>query len=288
MRTLILRLSFALCGAAAGCSSVYYAGMESIGFPKRDILRTRVERARDAQQDVKEQFSSALERFRATVRVEAGELERRYDTLNAELDRSAARAEALETRIDELEDVAEALFDEWEDELDQYKRSDLRRSSAQRLRETRRRYTPMMAAMRRAHARVERVLDAFRDVVLALKHQLNAHAVSALQGELDGVEREVEALVSAMNASMQEAERFLQSLEADPATAREDDRAEARPGLGWTHRSVGAHTGLQVHSNGFHVPSSAPSSTGSRNVFVAWVTSSSVGHLSWSSPAIAL
>jgi ElaB/YqjD/DUF883 family membrane-anchored ribosome-binding protein len=204
-----------LLGMSSGCSTVYYAGMEKIGFPKRDILQKRVERARDAQEDVKEQFSSALERFRATVHVQGGELEERYDTLNAELEDSQQRADALQERIDELEDVAEALFDEWENELDQYKRADLRRGSERRLRETRRRYSPMMAAMRRAHGRVERVLESFRDVVLALKHQLNARAVEALKGELDGVQREVDALIAAMNASIQQAGKFLDSLEGD-------------------------------------------------------------------------
>jgi hypothetical protein len=213
MRTLLVSLALAWLLLLSGCSSVYYAGMEQMGIPKRDILHKRVERARDAQEDVKQQFGSALERFRVTVRINGGDLEQRYDTLRAELERSEGRSEALEHRIDELEDVAEALFAEWEDELDQYKQPELRRSSERRLRETRRRYTPMMAAMRRAHTRVERVLDSLRDVVLALKHQLNAHAVGALQGELDGIEREVAALVTAMNASIQQAGHFLEALD---------------------------------------------------------------------------
>jgi flagellar motility protein MotE (MotC chaperone) len=120
MRALLVPVAIAWLLLLSGCSSVYYAGMEKMGIPKRDILHKRVERARDAQQDVKQQFGSALERFRATVRVNGGDLEKRYDILRAELERSERRSDALEHRIDELEDVADALFDEWEDELDQY------------------------------------------------------------------------------------------------------------------------------------------------------------------------
>lgn len=198
---------------ASGCTRVYYAGLEKIGIPKRDLLERRVEHARDAQEDVKKQFSSALDRFRATVHVEGGELEERYDALRAELKDSEERADTLEKRIEDVEDVAEALFDEWEEELGQYKRPELRAASARRLEETKRSYAPMMASMKRAHKRVEPVLDALRDVVLALKHQLNARAVASLQGELDGVEREVEALVKAMNQSIDQAGKFLSTLQ---------------------------------------------------------------------------
>jgi len=192
---------------------MYYAGLERIGVPKRDLLSRRVEHARDAQQDVKKQFSSALERFRATVQVEGGELEQRYDALREELDKSESRSKKLEERIDEVEDVAEALFEEWEDELEQYKRPELRAESERQLRETQRSYKPMMRAMRRAQQSVEPVLDAFRDVVLALKHQLNARAIESVRGELAGVEREVEALVREMNLAIGEASRFLGTLE---------------------------------------------------------------------------
>jgi chromosome segregation ATPase len=208
-----------LCLLLCGCSTVYYAGLEKVGIPKRDLLERRVEKARDAQVETKEQFSSALERFRATVRIDGGELEERYDTLRGELDRCQSRSDTLQGRIEDVEDVAEALFDEWEAELDEYRRADLRAASARRLEDTRRRYKPMIAAMKRAHQRVEPVLSALGDIVLALKHQLNAKAIGALQGELTSVEREVDALVAAMNSSIEQASKFLNNLDAEAPSA---------------------------------------------------------------------
>jgi uncharacterized protein YhaN len=213
----------------SGCSSMYYAGLEKIGVPKRDLLSRRVESARDAQEDSKQQFSSALDRFRATVKVDGGDLEERYDGLRDELDKCEQRAKRLEGRIDDVEDVAEALFEEWEDELEQYKRPELRAESARQLAETRRGYTPMMKAMRRAQHKVEPVLEALRDVVLALKHQLNARAVSSVQGELASVEREVDALVREMNASIREASKFLGTLEQAPQAQSGGDSGAERP-----------------------------------------------------------
>ena len=46
------------------CETAYYAAMEKLGYPKRDLLVSRVQQARDSQQVAKEQFQSALERFR--------------------------------------------------------------------------------------------------------------------------------------------------------------------------------------------------------------------------------
>lgn len=196
---------------SCGCSSVYYAGLEQLGVPKRDLLEQRVEKARDAQVDVKKEFGSALDRFRATVQVNGGDLEEHYEAMNAELQRCSSRADVLRERIDAVEDVAKALFNEWEDELDQYQRADLREASSRQLAATRARYRPMIAAMKRAHQRVEPVLASLRDVVLAMKHQLNARAIGEVKNELASVEHEVDALVAAMNASIAHATEFLKN-----------------------------------------------------------------------------
>jgi ElaB/YqjD/DUF883 family membrane-anchored ribosome-binding protein len=211
-----LRLVFGLCllGSLTACKSAYYAGLEQVGISKRELLTRRVEKAQDSQEEVKEQVGSALDRFREVVHVEGGELEQRYEALRGELGASERKADELKDRIDAVENVAEALFDEWEDELDEYRRSDLRASSERRLRETRRQYEPMMAGMRRAYERVEPVLAAFNDVVLSLKHQLNAQALAGVEGELAGVRRDVDELVAAMNRSIAQASEFLRTLEA--------------------------------------------------------------------------
>ena len=75
-----------------------------------------------------------------------------------------------------------ALFEEWQEELAEYSRADLRRNSKALLRDTRRRYEQMMTAMRRAEKSMDPVLEAFQDQVLMLKHNLNAQAISSLWG----------------------------------------------------------------------------------------------------------
>ena len=66
--------------------------------------------------------------------------------------------------------------------------------------------------MRRAEAKMDPVLTAFRDQVLFLKHNLNARAISSLQGTVAQIEGDVGALITDMEASIAEADAFISSL----------------------------------------------------------------------------
>jgi hypothetical protein len=212
MRNLKL-CTFALLGLVlGGCQSLAYKAYESIGVEKRDLLVKRVSAAREAQTDAREQFSTALDRFRALVDVDAADLEERYDSLNSEYERSEARAKEVSERVDAVENVSEDLFDEWNRELGEYSDPKLRRDSERLLRDTQRRYTTLMAAMRKAEGTMEPVLRAFNDQVLALKHNLNARAIGSLRTELASIEKQTAALVADMDRAIAEANEFISSM----------------------------------------------------------------------------
>ena len=195
-----------------GCSSVYYGTMEKFGYHKRDILVDRVQDARDAQQEAKEQFESALAHFSDVVGFEGGELEEIYNRLKTELSRSEGKARAVHGRIRDVEDVAKALFQEWESELDKYENANLRRLSKRKLEQTEKRYGQLIGAMKQAEGKIEPVLVAFRDNVLFLKHNLNAQAVASLEDELASVRADVRSLLKAMEKSIAEANDFIKTM----------------------------------------------------------------------------
>jgi DNA repair exonuclease SbcCD ATPase subunit len=182
------------------------------------VLVSRVQQARDSQQEAKEQFQSALEHFSAVVHFRGGELEAKYTQLRAELDRSEARAHTVHQRIAAVEEVAEALFKEWEAELAQYTQETLRQASARQLAQTRQRYTPLMRIMKRAEAQMEPVLATFRDHVLFLKHHLNARAIASLRQEGVAVETDITTLIRAMEAAITEADTFIKALDQGPGS----------------------------------------------------------------------
>ncbi|MGD8227540.1 MAG: DUF2959 domain-containing protein [Desulfobacteraceae bacterium] len=198
-----------------GCETTYYKTMEKFGYHKRDLMVERVEEARDAQEEAKEQFESALEKFSSVLKFEGGELEEKYKTLKAEYEKSESKAKAVGDRIEAVEDVAEDLFEEWQEELSQYTNQGLRRSSERKLRQTRQQYSQLIRAMKRVEKKIDPVLSAFRDQVLYLKHNLNARAIASLRTELVSVEADVASLIREMEASIAEANTFIKAIEKE-------------------------------------------------------------------------
>lgn len=194
----------------SGCSTVYYNAMEKLGFEKRDILVDRVGEARDAQSDAQETFRSSLARFQSVVDTPDTELKTKYEEVRDAYKDSEDAAEEVRDRIDAVEDVSQALFAEWEAELDRYESASLRRSSEQQLRETRSQYDQLIRRMHQAEARMEPVLQAFEDQMLYLKHNLNAQAIGALENELGRIRSDVDTLIRNMEASIAESEAFIQ------------------------------------------------------------------------------
>ena len=210
-----LRCAVLVCIALSmvGCQSAYYNTMEKMGYAKRDILVDRVEEATETQAEVKEQFQSAYQAFNALLKLESSDLENRYETLNDAYEDSQDKADELEDRVAAIESVAEALFDEWNAELSEYKSASLKSSSARKLKTTKSRYNNYLKSLKRAEAKVKPVLAVFKDQVLFLKHNLNAEKVSALKGEVRRFDSDVKGLVKEMDRSISDAKRFVQGLE---------------------------------------------------------------------------
>ncbi len=206
----VLMVCAILCLSA--CETAYYGAMEKVGIHKREIMSDRIVEARDAQEEAKQEFRSALERFSTELGFDGGDLEEKYEGLNDAFEASEGKAQAVSDRIDAVEDVAGALFDEWEDELAQYSNDRLRRESQSQLRQTQDRYKRMLAAMHRAEKRMNPVLDTFRDQVLYLKHNLNARAIASLKSEFGSLEKDINRLIGEMERSITQANQFIETL----------------------------------------------------------------------------
>jgi len=200
---------FLLCG----CRSAYYSTMEKFGVYKRDLLKKSVVAARDEEKAAGQQFTNALIRLKELYGFEGGDLEKIYNALNREYDRSVEGANAVHKRIKEMETVAADLFTEWEKEIQQMSSVQLQASDREKLRETRSRYEELHTSLKRAELSMDPVLTRFHDQVLYLKHNLNAAAIASLKGETINIQLEITRLLQDMNAAISQADSFIGTLQ---------------------------------------------------------------------------
>ena len=198
----------------AACESTYYAAAEQVGYHKRDILADRVVDARCPGRGrgavpVGPGAADRADRF------DGGDLQDVFEDLSDEYEASADAANEVTERIDAIESVAEALFDEWEDELDEYSNQRLRADSERKLKDTRRRYEKLVATMRRSESKMDPVLAALKDNVLYLKHNLNARAVASLKSEFTQIDRDIDVLIAEMRKAIASSDEFIESLRAE-------------------------------------------------------------------------
>lgn len=195
------------------CSTMYLEGLEKVGIPKRDVMVYRVEKARDTQQETKEQFKSALEQFTAATHFSGGDLEATYKKLNDAYEASVSKAEEVRSRIVDIENVSDALFTEWKQEITQYSSAALKQSSQKKLDTTQAHYRQLIASMKQAESKIQPILRVFQDQVMFLKHNLNARAIASLKGELGTIKSDVSALITSMEKSINEANAFIDTME---------------------------------------------------------------------------
>jgi len=212
-----LALAAALCLGLSACQTVYYSAMEKVGVHKREILVDRVEATKESQQNSQQEFQSALERLTTLVNFDGGELQTAYEQLNDDYESSLSAASDVSNNIDKVEDVAEALFDEWQDELGQYSNANLKRESEKKLKQTQRQFSKLLKSMRRSEAKMQPVLDSLKDNVLYLKHNLNAQAVAAIRGEFDSLKVDIQNLINDMNRSIADSNAFIEQMNFNKA-----------------------------------------------------------------------
>ena len=198
----------------SGCQSAYYGAMEKVGYHKRDIMVDRVQDAKESQEEAQQQFSSALEEMQALLAFDGGNLEKAYNKAKDEYESAQSAADDVSNRITKVEDVAEALFEEWQSEIDEISKASLRRNSTTKLKETQRSYQSLVKSMRRAEAKMPPILTAMKDNMLYLKHNLNAQAIGAIKGEFTNLQTDISSLINEMNKSIAESNKFIKSMEA--------------------------------------------------------------------------
>lgn len=202
-------LNLAACGTA---QKVQYSALEKAGIHKRDILVDRIEKTSELQEETKQEFKSAYEVLTSLVATGDKGLEAKYKRLANSVEDSEDSADTLKNRIASVDQIAQDLFAEWQQELEQYTNQKLRKISESNMRKTQQSYAAIYRQMQNSYAKIDPVLKVLQDNTLYLKHNLNARAISGISNEVLSVEGKVAALIQQMEKSIEESKAFIAAM----------------------------------------------------------------------------
>ncbi len=196
----------------SACTTMYYSTWEKLGKHKRDLLRDNVEAAKEEQKEAREQFKTVLERIKALQNFDGGKLEKVYNALKEDYDDAVDQSEDIKSRIEKVENISTDLFEEWQKETDIITNQKMKSDSRKKLAITQKKYSELHRSLKKTETRMDSVLVRFNDHVLYLKHNLNAVAIGGLETETINIEKEINKLISDMQTSISEADKFIKTL----------------------------------------------------------------------------
>lgn len=201
------------------CSSVNdsiknakYSAYEMVGYEKRDLFKNEVNTVKENQKDSQEAFEDSLEKLKHFYAFDGGKVEKEYKKLKSSYEKSQKESENLSSSIQKLNTVAQDLFTEWNKEINEMNSAELKRSSGQKLTETKNKYSVLYKKLKTSEAKMPPLLSKIKDQVTYLKHNLNASAISGLKNEGNRIEKDIQKLIEDMSVANKEAEEFIKTL----------------------------------------------------------------------------
>ncbi len=198
---------------AAGCQTMYQATMEKFfGVEKRQFLEDAVVAVRNDQKKAQEEFKDAMTQLKELYAFDGGHLEGMYNKLKKSYEDSENQATNVSNRIENMHRIAGAMFAEWQQETREYQNPTFAANSKRQLNETKQRYNKLVESVKNSEKAMVPVLRQLKDHVLYLKHNLNAQAIGSLKVEASNIQSQIQEVIQHMNASINEANAFIQAL----------------------------------------------------------------------------
>lgn len=199
-------------GCLAACQSAYFGASENFGFYAQDVLADRVEASKEAQRQAKDSFQAAADYLPAIIHYAGGDLKEIYLETYRHYSLAKSDAKLVRERVQDVENVAEDLFQEWVDKIKGYSDLSLQASNQRRLYKTRRLFASTMEAMQRSTRRIDPVMESYKENVINLRNNLNVQGVTNVRFEFEAIERDMHDLIDDMQRSITSSEEFVKNM----------------------------------------------------------------------------
>lgn len=213
MRLYALSLALLTVLSLAGCQSSYFSLMDKAGISKREMLVDRIEDARDAQIKARYAFSRAADRYQAALHPSGNAPPVTLEQLQKAYADSSKAAAAVAPRVEVVEHVGDALFEEWRGELSHYRDAKLVAASRDAYDHSRAQYQQLLTSMRTAQTHVAPALENLNEQLLLIKHRRNAEASNGLDESTRSIPEDVAPLLIEMQRSIDQAGAFVNLLQ---------------------------------------------------------------------------
>ena len=211
-RTFFTTSTLALTVAAglSGCKS--FSKQQTVSLRQVDELVSKIEHVHLESELSRESAHDSLDSLEHLTSPKFnGDAVAAYEEFVLTIERSEDQAKSLERSIRSMEKSADEVFEQWEEDLEVFTNPRMRRRSAARLEETKKRYAAILEAVEPCKAAHEEFNLGMRDYAFYLSHDFNAGSVSEIEGDLDAVRKMTAELDDNFQATEEAVRRYVKS-----------------------------------------------------------------------------
>ena len=184
----------------------------SVGLSKVEDLVTWIERVHVDSELSKERVRIAVRTLHTLVAPNfSGDLVTAYSDFVRAIELSEAQAKELHTSQAAMQEAAEPVFEQWEQDLGKFSGEGMRQRSGVRLAATRQRYETIVDATEPAIAAHDRFNLSMRDHALFLGHDFNAAAIAEIDADIRAVTKLGGELESQFDLCLEAARNYVES-----------------------------------------------------------------------------
>jgi hypothetical protein len=195
------------------CQSVYYSTMSRFGVDKRDILVDRTEMAGESMSELQARIVEMARAYRDTLEIESGELRELHEQFSDSYDRAEDAAEDFHERIDDIQSVAETLFEEWKDENELIMDVELRKESNANYETAQTSYAKLVRTLRNVQTALDPLLTRYHDHVVFMKLNMNRTALAPLVKNQEALFAETSGLGKLLGSAIVETRNFAERID---------------------------------------------------------------------------
>ena len=213
MKKINLLLSTLLLFSFIGCQTTsYYKTKALFGVEKRELLFQSVQAAKESLQETKSAFQEASKNINVVINIKDEKMLERYARLEEAYENCESEADDVKGQLDTMDDMAEAFFSQWMEEMELYTNESFRNASKNKYNQMRKCFNKLSKTLRDVEIKFKPTLSGLRDQVLFLKHNINAQSVASLEDELVTVDADIDALIRSLDNAIKEADDFITSM----------------------------------------------------------------------------